>query len=111
MTVAVLDFTATRRICNVTGDEYCDACADGAFVVAALETRPITRAGKGGSVAIVGEYQEETYGPCPRCERGYRLEFGLGRNADGSEYTNPKGGPWGKDGFWRGRDVPAELRP
>jgi hypothetical protein len=38
---------------------------------------------EGGYAAAVG--------PCPKCPKGRRLEFS-------------KGGPWGQEGFWRGRD-------
>lgn len=45
-----------------------------------------------GMVAVgVNEYGEIT-GPCPSCDRGKRIEFPL-----------DSVGPWGEDGFWRGR--------
>ena len=45
-----------------------------------------------GMVAVgMNEYGEIT-GPCPSCDRGKRIEFPL-----------DSVGPWGEDGFWRGR--------
>jgi hypothetical protein len=55
------------------------------------------------------EYVYDADGPCPTCEKGYRIEFALSvkRNQNGvvidDAYPNPAGGPWGRDGFWRGR--------
>lgn len=37
--------------------------------------------------------------PCPHCARGALIEFGAGETP----------GPWGRDGFWRGRST-ADLR-
>lgn len=41
----------------------------------------------------------DAYGPCPRCETGQLLEF---PPVDGKGRQKP--GPWGKPGFWQGRD-------
>lgn len=67
-------------------------------------------------LVITGRYRSpapehplhDGYGPCPFCERGFRLEFGLGRTTDGRELQadNP---PWGKDGFWQGEVESAPL--
>lgn len=54
--------------------------------------------------------------PCPHCARGFRIEFAIGvkrkRNYSGQVgaveddwWPNPQGGPWGKDGYWQGRDI------
>lgn len=59
--------------------------------------------------------------PCPFCARGFRVEFAIGvkrkRNHDGKLgaveddwWPNPAGGPWGKDGYWQGRDTTA-IKP
>lgn len=76
-----------RRVANVTGVESCRTCGDEAMVVV-----------DDGAV------------PCPFCERGFGLEFGIGRDANGVEYERTDGGPWGKSGFWRGRPIPEGLR-
>lgn len=52
----------------------------------------------------------EEMAPCPHCVKGYRIEFGFGVKKNQREevidawHQNPGGGPWGRDGFWRGRD-------
>lgn len=104
----VVDFPSTRRRRNFTGSEDCRTCENSAWVVAAVEQRPIQRL-EGGKTVVVGHHDEETLGPCPHCERGFRLEFGIGKTKDGAEYTNDNGGPWGREGFWRGRAIPGGL--
>jgi hypothetical protein len=81
--VSVVDLVLPR-IQNFTAKTRCPSCDDEAVVLVT-----------------------EGAAPCPFCERGFRLEFGLGVK-NGEEYENPEGGPWGKAGFWRGRS-PAEL--
>ena len=58
--------------------------------------------------------------PCPNCALGFRIEFGIGAKRDGRGekvvdwwWPNPRGGPWGRDGYWQGRDsqgVPRDTR-
>jgi len=60
-----------------------------------------------------GSYDE--MGPCPYCESGLWLEFGIGRRYDERtkklvEYRNPKP-PWGSNGYWRGRVPVYEEMP
>lgn len=76
-----------RRVANVTADERCGACSDEALVFV----------------------DDDAAAPCPCCERGFRLEFGIGRR-DGVEYERPDGGLWGKRGYWADRDIPESLR-
>jgi hypothetical protein len=50
----------------------------------------------GWAVRMNGDREEAV--PCPFCERGFDVEFpGSGK------------GPWGEDGFWRGRDPGESL--
>jgi hypothetical protein len=44
-------------------------------------------------------YEEE--GPCPMCQIGYRVEF----PPASERLLDPRPGPWGRDGYWRGRDA------
>lgn len=98
MSATVVPFDRRRRrLRNYTGSEDCRACSDSALVVA--EHRP------GGSPNK--PVQIEIYGPCPFCERGFRLEFGLGKDRNGGELTGP--GVWGEDGYWKGRELPPGL--
>jgi len=85
------------------------ACGDSGQVVVEVEQRPIVRIVSGRAVATGETYDEELIGPCPRCEKGYRLEWGIGKRPDGSEYTssNP---PWGSDGYWQGRPIPDWIQ-
>lgn len=116
MTAAVVDLRARRvRHRNATGRENCRTCGNGALILVETEPRPVLRlvpreGDRPPIVAPTGStYAAELYGPCPFCERGFRVEFGVGSRHDGTEYTNPDGGPWGADGFWQGREVPAEA--
>lgn len=96
----IVEFPGRRRIANKTGSEHCPHCQDDAQLVVGTDSF----------------YGHEVNAPCPFCERGYRLEFGLGaekvRKPDGSTewkpYTNPRP-PWGKDGYWQGRELPDGL--
>jgi hypothetical protein len=86
----------TVRIANAMGGRSrCDHCDDSGVAIVGIEVR--------------GGVEYDVAGPCPLCQRGFRLEFGIGakRTADGTlvEYENPRGGPWGADGFWRGRET------
>lgn len=80
---------APRRIANVTGEETCSRCGDEGMLVVCVETRD------------GAEYDQ--VGPCPFCERGYRAEFGIGRDKDGNE-IQARRPLWGAEGFWRGRE-------
>lgn len=88
MSAELVPFPQTRRrIANVTATELCATCANDAMV-----------------------FVDDGTAPCPFCERGFRLEFGIGRDLHGGEYERPDGGPWGKDGYWSGREIPEGLR-
>ncbi len=78
---------ARRRIPNLTGVESCTHCLDDGVVIVGTETRS-------RPLPAAGTAEFEVAGPCPSCERGFRLEFG------GSPESRP---PWGDKGFWRGR--------
>ena len=80
--------TRRPRIQNVTGSVRCSTCEDSAVVLVGVEIRKTP----GG-----GEIAADIAAPCPRCERGHRVEFA-------------EGGPWSPDGYWRGRELPPELR-
>lgn len=107
MSVVELSTRRGKRCHNWTADEHCATCADVGTVDLVAEryarhTRP------DGTQAWV---ESIVVGPCPFCEVGYRFEFGIVNVAtdDGKvDRVIPGGGPWGSDGFWRGRD-PGEL--
>jgi hypothetical protein len=84
-----------RRVANRTADEKCEMCGDDGTVIAASEIRD-------------GGVEYDVAGPCPRCEKGFSVEFGIGRDRDGFE-LRAKRPPWGPSGFWRGRPAPAGL--
>jgi hypothetical protein len=87
MSAEVVQFPGQRRrVANVTAEERCPACENDAWVE-----------GDDGAA------------PCPCCERGFRLEFGIGR-MHGAEFERPEGGPWGKQGYWANREIPEHLR-
>jgi hypothetical protein len=87
--------TSKRRVANKTGEEECERCGDDGTVVASIEIRD-------------DGAEHDVAGPCPNCEKGYAVEFGIGRDRDGLELRAKKP-PWGPNGFWRGRVVPAGL--
>ena len=82
------------RVSNVTGSERCQACDDSALVCVGTESRRV-RLGDDRT------YEADLFGPCPACEKGFRLEFGIGTR-DGKDYENPNP-PWGPQGYWRGQ--------
>lgn len=103
------------RYANWDGNDRCCYCLDTGLVTVALRDptpATINRAGKpvqmmtaleraqaaGASEAGL-RYEEE--GPCPMCQIGYRVEF----PAPSERVPDPGPGPWGRDGYWRGRDV------
>ena len=88
---AVIPFSGRRRVANLTGGEECATCRDDAIVTVGSERR---------AAGADRAYFVDVLGPCPNCERGLRLEF-----------PNDGAGPWGKDGYWRGREIPDRLRP
>lgn len=98
--MSLVAFSAPRIANAAGGDEHCAHCGDEGVVIVGTETRRGI------------EYEQA--GPCPFCARGFRLEFGIGakKAADGTlvEYEKPDGGPWGRAGFWRGRDIPNGAR-
>ena len=87
-----MDVLATQsRVKNLTGDGFCVECQNEVSVLVNLR-----RPGKALVQGKAREPQEDTFyeemGPCPYCELGFQLEFpGKGH------------GPWGSEGFWRGR--------
>jgi hypothetical protein len=89
--VTVIPLDPRRRLANVSGAESCPTCGDEGLCTVGTETRR----GLGGS-----SFEVDVVGPCPRCERGFAVEFGVGAQDVG---------PWGRQGFWRGRAIPAEL--
>ena len=54
-----------------------------------------------GLVVVQGptDAYAEAYGPCPKCEAGHLVEYPA-PDAKGRQ----KPGPWGENGYWRGRD-------
>jgi hypothetical protein len=73
---------------NWPGDAHCPYCCnDGQVCV--------------GTARWVGADFEQM-GPCPRCQRGYRVEFGIGVDKHGND-VQAKRPAWGKDGYWRGQ--------
>lgn len=88
---------------NRTEDAHCQWCCNDAVVPVAQETRRKLRWNGKHAVDTGETYLEEVYGPCPACERGNDHEF----PSDG------KWGPWGRDGYWKGRpyaDLPRQCR-
>jgi hypothetical protein len=71
----------------VEPDPECIVCRDQGLVEIGWETRAVTFRGVTKAVRM-----GEQLAPCPKCERGRRHEFPL-----------ESVGPWGSDGFWRGR--------
>lgn len=89
------------RTPNWSEDSLCDWCLNTALVTVSGE---VHEGGDGTAQA-----------PCPYCERGWRVEYAIGVRKDSrdkvvdSEHGNPRGGPWGLDGYWRGRTSAIEL--
>ena len=93
----------TPRHRNYMASERCPTCEDAGWVEVGTEPRPRPDG---------GTWHASIIGPCPNCEHGFRREFGLGARVVGSdlvEYEDPRGGPWGPEGYWRGREIPAGL--
>ena len=102
-----------ERIANYSGRERCPYCDDEGQIAAFAETRPryVRRSGRRGTATVVdGTITVAVQAPCPKCERGFRFEFGHGLDKDGNEYIARGGGPCGRDGFWQGRPS-VELEP
>ena len=92
MSAKVLPFDearARRRIANKTGEERCERCGDEGMLIVGTEMRR--------------DAAYDVAGPCPFCEQGYAVEFGLGRDKEGNT-IQAKRPPWGAEGFWRGRE-------
>lgn len=120
----------TDRTANHSSSSHCRFCCDSGWLAALTRRDPVRRTvreeyvdAEGVTrfrtvVKVVGETEPiEEMAPCPACEIGYRREFGLGRRREKQgdrevlvEYENPDGGPWGKEGYWRGRPW-DHLRP
>jgi hypothetical protein len=77
-----------RRIANVTEEEHCEHCLDDGVITVGSELR--------------NGVEFDVAGPCARCEKGFRVEYGIGRNKDGTE-RRAKRPPWGGAGYWRGK--------
>lgn len=82
-----------NRIDNHPGTNLCADCQNSGMVAVSkrqqFETTPDT---------------VEEFGPCPKCKRGYRLEFGLYQDKEGNELEHLIL-PWGPQGYWRGKMV------
>ncbi len=107
----------TDRIANLTRSETCGYCSDDGTAVVSHRAPELAMVMVKGKLTkrepVAGEFYEE-YGPCPWCEKGYQIEFGIGHKLDArgqrQEYRNPHP-PW-RDGFWKGRPtVVAESPP
>lgn len=73
------------RICNMSARDTCEFCLNEGLVMVGTRaegTRPM-----------------EMYGPCPHCERGFRIEF------------PDKDRPRWENGYWQGRDVDVQPAP
>jgi hypothetical protein len=88
------------RIANVDGESHCGTCGDSGWVV--VSVRPVAASGFARRFGIepASGAGEEEYGPCPWCQAGYAVEWQKGGS---------RGNPWGRNGFWRGRDPLALL--
>jgi hypothetical protein len=94
-------------IANLTRSDSCPYCHDeGQLEVSTRqEIWPRDEIAKGGKkVPKKTEATVDEYGPCPRCEKGQRMEF-----PEPDAKGRVRVGPWGPDGFWRGRT--PELEP
>lgn len=80
---------------NLTGSEQCGFCHDDAQVFVGLNA--------------IGTDQ---MAPCPKCERGSRLEHSTSatvRGRDGKTVDVPRKPPW-RDGYWQGRPT-GDVEP
>lgn len=82
----------TRRIDNYSGAAACPHCANSGIVCSA----------KRQQFKTTPDLVEEM-APCPKCEKGGRMEFGLYKDKEGNEEQHKGGGPWGEQGYWRGK--------
>ncbi len=99
---------------------HCHYCGDdGLFVYRLRKPGPTFVRSKGQTIQIdppEGEYYGEMV-PCPFCVKGFRIEFSVSvkrnsRNEVEDEwYVNPRGGAWGKAGYWQDRELPARTEP
>jgi hypothetical protein len=74
----------------------CDVCGDDGQVIVG-KRRDRIRNLKTREMSVTDPIDE--YGPCPACARGRALEF-----------PEDSTGPWGPEGYWRGRDWRSILR-
>jgi hypothetical protein len=101
------------RTQNYSGNDRCSRCGDDGQIVVSLRRFPRQLDLATNKLKPEGGLLEEM-GPCPDCERGFRLEWGIGVLKDKSQPPkvldrwDVRGGPWGPEGYWRGRD-PDEL--
>lgn len=68
----------TPRVANVSSKAHCEWCCDDGYVLVGYN-----RLGT------------DEMGPCPYCEKGFAIEFP----------EKPRVGPWGIEGYWRGRST------
>lgn len=98
-------------------EPVCPDCGDEGMIVVALRNpepsyAPSKERGKMVLIQPNTSSKYEEMGPCPRCVIGFRVEFGIGVKKNSREeildawWVNPRGGPWGRDGYWRGRPYP-----
>lgn len=98
------------RIKNWRAHGHCKRCENEGLIEGGSSTLLISRPGRAPMT-----YTYEGQAPCPSCAKGYRIEFAISvkRNREGvvldEWYADPAGGPWGKDGFWRGRGIAEVL--
>lgn len=93
----------------------CSNCQDeGQIIVSYRLPAAVTRIGKRTVPRPTDRAphdKHEEMGPCPYCAMGFRIEFGIGvkTNSHGEPidqwWPNPRGGPWGTDGYWQGRPI------
>src|SRR6266542_2243681 len=97
---------AEARTQNVSAKNSCRWCGDEGM--APVQVRPAhehLRCGKHVFAAPANSGYEE-FAPCPYCEKGFAVEFPTANPKSGRPTD---AGPWGKDGYWRGREQPVDL--
>jgi hypothetical protein len=105
-----------------SGRVICRYCFDTGWVMVALrDPTPATVVARGKLVQVqtalervqtadmtadVDGLRHEEMAPCPMCQVGYRVEF----PQPSDKNPNPGRGPFGEDGYWKGRDA-VDLVP
>lgn len=100
--MSLTDGTRIPNISIIPQDQrqHCTWCCDLGVVPVGTERRNIYRrkvvpnetGGREVKRVLDGEYDEEVWGPCPMCMKGFKMEF-----PEGEKW------PWGGRGFWQGR--------